>query len=309
MTSRIPSLNGLHAFEASARQESFARAAAELGVTQGAVSHQVKTLEGQLGVALFHRQAQGVSLTEAGRFYLPFLTRAFDGIAVATQELRRRETAGALTLSVSPNFAAKWLVHRLGRFATEQPDIDLRVQATLAHVDFAREDVDLAVRHGDGNWPGLEVEKLATEEFFPVCSPRMLEEAGLRAPGDLRQLAILHHGPRADWQRWLKAAGAPELDLSRGMEFNQASVAIDAAVDGQGVVMARTVLAAWDLLAGRLVRPFATMLRCPYAYWIVGPASAVRRPKVMALKRWLIAEARKDRERLASMGLASRKSR
>lgn len=309
MTSRLPSLNGLRAFEASARQQSFARAAAELGVTQGAVSHQVKTLEGLLGVALFHRQAQGVSLTEAGRFYLPFLTRAFEGIATATQELRRRETAGALTLSVSPNFAAKWLVHRLGKFATEQPDIDLRVQATLAHVDFAREDVDLAVRHGDGNWPGLEVEKLATEEFFPVCSPRLLAEAKLRMPGDLHHLAILHHGPREDWQRWLKSAGAPELDLSRGMEFNQASVAIDAAVDGQGVVMARTVLVAWDLLAGRLVRPFTTMLRCPYAYWIVGPASARGRPKVAALKRWLIAEARKDRERLAAMGLASRKSR
>jgi LysR family glycine cleavage system transcriptional activator len=309
MAFRLPSLNGLRAFETSARQESFARAAAELGVTQGAVSHQVKTLEAQLGVALFHRQAQGVSLTEAGRFYLPFLTRAFEGIATATQELRRREAAGALTLSVSPNFAAKWLVHRLGQFAAERPDIDLRVQATLVHVDFAREDVDLAVRHGDGNWPGLEVEKLAAEEFFPVCSPRLLEEAKLRVPDDLRRVAILHHGPREDWQRWLKSAGAPDLDLSRGMEFNQASVAIDAAVDGQGVVMARTALVAWDLLAGRLVRPFATALRCPYAYWIVGSVAALRRPKVVALKAWLIDEARKDRTRLAAMSLTGWKNR
>jgi len=309
MASRLPSLNGLRAFEASARQESFARAAHELGVTQGAVSHQIKALEAQLGVVLFHRQAQGVSLTEAGRFYLPALTRAFEAIAAATQQLRRRESAGALTLSVSPNFAAKWLVHRLGQFAIERPDIDLRVQATLAHVDFSREDVDLAVRHGDGNWPGLDVQKLATEEFFPVCSPRLLEEAKLRIPADLRRLAILHHGPREDWQRWLKAAGAPDLDLSRGMEFNQASVAIDAAVDGQGVVMARTVLVAWDLLAGRLVRPFTTALRSPYAYWIVGPASALRRPKVAALKTWLIAEARKDRVRLAAMSPAGQKNR
>ena len=309
MTVKLPSLNGLRAFEASARQESFARAAMELGVTQGAVSHQIKTLEAQLGIALFHRRAQGVSLTEAGRFYLPILTRAFEGIATATQELRRRETAGPLTLSVSPNFAAKWLVHRLGQFATERPDIDLRVQATLAHVDFGREDVDLAVRHGDGNWPELAVERLATEEFFPVCSPRLLAEAKINAPGDLRRVAILHHGPREDWQRWLKSAGVPGLDLSRGMEFNQASVAIDAAVDGQGVVMARTALVAWDLLAGRLVRPFATALRCPYAYWIVGPVAALRRPKVVALKAWLIAEARKDRARLAAMGLTGPKNR
>jgi LysR family transcriptional regulator, glycine cleavage system transcriptional activator len=300
MVTHLPSLNALRAFELSARHQSFVRAAEELGVTQSAVSHHVKMLERQLGIALFRRHAQGVSLTEAGWFYFPLIGRAFEGLSNATQELRRRESSGTLTLSVSPNFAAKWLVHRLGRFAAEQPSIDLRVQATLAHVDFTREDVDVAVRHGDGDWPDLRVEKLVVEDFFPACSPRFLNgPQALRTPRDLERFPILHHGRPEDWTRWLAAAGVPRLDVTRGTEFNQASVAIDAAVDGQGIVMARSALAAWDLLAGRLVRPFDITLPCSYAYWIVSPQSLADRPKIAAFRRWLRKEAKSDQERLA----------
>src|SRR5436190_5664976 len=168
MPRRLPPLNALKAFEAAARHESFTRAAEGLFVTQGAVSHQVKALEIQLGVKLFNRERQRLAITEAGREYLTVVRDALDRIALGTERLVQRQGSGALTVSTSPDFAAKWLVHRLGRFAESHSDIDLRVSATLHHVDFAREDVDLAVRHGDGHWPGLDVVRLCSEQLFPV---------------------------------------------------------------------------------------------------------------------------------------------
>src|SRR4051812_23767077 len=163
MLRRLPPLNALKAFEAAARSESLTRAAAELCVTQGAVSQQVKALEADLGLKLFSRERQRLVITEAGREYLVVVRDALDRIAVGTQLLVHRQSSGALVVSTSPDFAAKWLVHRLDRFAEAHPDIDLRISATLEHVDFAREDVDIAVRHGRGEWPGLEVLRLCVE--------------------------------------------------------------------------------------------------------------------------------------------------
>src|SRR2546421_12566849 len=162
MRPRLPSLNALKAFEAAARHESFTRAAEELCVTQGAVSHQVKALEAELAIKLFTRERQRLVITEAGRDYLNVVRDALDRIAIGTERLLQRQSAGVLTVSTSPDFAAKWLVHRLGYFAEAHTGIDLRVSATLHHVDFAREDVDLAVRHGDGDWPSLECVRLCT---------------------------------------------------------------------------------------------------------------------------------------------------
>src|SRR5713226_2821409 len=174
MPRRLPPLNALKAFEAAARHESFTRAAEELCVTQGAVSHQVKALEAELGLKLFNRERQRLVITEAGRVYLAVVRDAFDRIADGTQRLLQRQSGGALTISTSPNFAAKWLVHRLGRFAEVHPEIDLRVSASPHHVDFAREDIDLAIRHGDGAASGLDVTRLCAEELFPVCSPKLV---------------------------------------------------------------------------------------------------------------------------------------
>jgi len=174
MLRRLPSLNALRAFEVAARHRSFTKAAVELSVTQGAVSHQVKALEKELGLGLFARERQRFVITDAGRTYLEVVRDAFDRLALGTSQLLQRQTAGVLTVTTSPNFAAKWLVHRLGRFAETHPDIDLRLSASLQHVDFAREDIDLAVRHGDGNWPGLHVAWLCSEKLFPVCPPRRL---------------------------------------------------------------------------------------------------------------------------------------
>ena len=173
MLRRLPPLNALKAFEAAARHESFTRAAEELCVTQGAVSHQVKALEAELGIKLFNRERQRLVITGAGRDYLTVVRDALDRIAVGTERLMQRQRSGVLTVSTSPDFAAKWLVHRLGRFSESHPEIDLRISATMHHVDFAREDVDLAVRHGDGNWPGHDVIRLSPEQLFVVCSPKL----------------------------------------------------------------------------------------------------------------------------------------
>lgn len=299
MARRLPSLNALKAFEAAARHESFTRAAGDLNVTQGAVSHQVKALEEDLGLRLFQRERQRLVITEAGRAYLEVVRDAFDRIAGGTEKLLQRHRSGVLAVTTSPNFAAKWLVHRLGRFAGTHPDIDLRIDATVRHVDFAREDIDVAIRHGEGKWPGLHVTRLCAEELFPVCSPTLLKGRGaLRSPADLARHTLLHLGEPLDWSKWLEAAGVSGAGIARGPVFSQASLAIDAAINGQGVALARTALCAWDLLAGRLVRPFDLALKVPYAYWIVCPKANADLPKIVAFQDWLLSEAAEDARRL-----------
>src|SRR5262245_16193435 len=207
MLRRLPALNALKAFEAAARHESFTRAAEELCVTQGAVSHQVKALEEELGVKLFNREHQRLVITEAGREYLAVVRDALDRIAVGTERVVQRQSAGVLTVSTSPDFAAKWLVHRLGRFAESHPDIDLRVSAAAYHVDFAREDVDLAVRHGDGNWPGHDVVRLCSERLFPVCSPKLVTGSNrIAIASDLLRFPLLRIDDWKTWKRWFEAA-------------------------------------------------------------------------------------------------------
>jgi LysR family glycine cleavage system transcriptional activator len=295
MLRRLPPLNALRAFEAAARYESFTRAAEELCVTQGAVSHQVKALETELDLKLFHRERHGLVMTEAGRSYLEFVRDAFDCIAVGTERLLQRQSASVLTVSTSPNFAAKWLVHRLARFSAANPGTDLRISASLHHVDFAREDVDLAVRHGDGHANGLHVTRLCAEELVLVCSPKLLVgDNALRKPADLARHTLLHINDRNDWAKWLAAAGVANVDVARGPIFNQASMALDAAVDGQGVTLARSALAASDLNAGRLERPFKLSLPVPYAYWIVCPKAMAKLPKIVLFRDWLLAEAAAD---------------
>jgi len=302
MLRRLPMLNALKSFEAAARHESFTRAAEELCVTQGAVSHQVKALEQELGLKLFNRERQRLVITESGRQYLAVVRDAFDRIAVGTERLMQRQSSGALTLSTSPDFAAKWLVHRLGRFSEAHPEIDLTVSATMHHVDFAREEVDLAVRHGDGNWPGLHVERLCAEQLFPVCSPKLVAgRQRLSKPADVLKFPVLHLEGSKDWARWLETAGVPDADRVRGPVLNRASMLIDAAADGQGIALARTTLAAWDLLNGRLVRPFAAALRLSKSYWIVGPKATATLPKVKKAREWLLAEAAGDLRRLKKL--------
>ena len=299
MLRRLPSLNALKAFEAAARHESFTKAANELSVTQGAVSHQVKALEVELGLRLFNRERQRLVITDAGRSYLEVVRDAFDRLALGTNRVLQLQTSGVLAVSASPNFATKWLVHRLGRFIETHPEIDLRVSGSHQHVDFVNEDIDLAIRHGDGQWPGLSVTRLCVEELFPVCSPKFMRgRNALRSPADLKRRTLLHVDDRRQWSKWLEAADVPTTGIERGPIFNQSHMVIDAAVDGQGIALARTALAAWDLCAGRLVRPFPLALKAPYAYWIVCPKTTADLPKISIFREWLLAEAAEDVQRL-----------
>src|SRR2546422_4986576 len=307
MRQRLPPLNALKAFEAAARHESFTRAAEELFVTQGAVSHQVKALEAELGIKLFNRERQRLVITEGGREYLTVLRDAFDRIAVGTERLLQRQNAGVLTVSTSPDFAAKWLVHRLGHFAEAHTGIDLRVSATLHHVDFAREEVDLAVRHGDGNWPGLDAARLSPEQLFAVCSPKLLSgRRRLAKPADLLKFPLLHMDSRTDWNNWLREADIDEAGVTHGPVLNRASMVIDAAINGQGIALARTTLAAWDLFNGRLVRPFPESLRLSKTYWIICPKATAALPKIVTFREWLLAEASSDLRQLKKLGWSLR---
>lgn len=304
MLRRLPSLNALKAFEAAARHESFTRAAEELFVTQGAVSHQVKALETELGFKLFNRERQRLVITDAGRDYLNVVRDAFDRIALGTARLTQRQSSGVLTVSTSPDFASKWLVHRLGRFAEMYPGIDLRVSATLHHVDFAREDVDMAVRHGVGeaSWQGLHGERLATETLFPVCSPTLLRKTSRTlAPADVLDLPLLHHDDHSGWKQWLDAAQVKVPKSLQGVVLNRSSMVIDAAINGQGIGLARSTLAAWDLINKRLIVPVPVLLPLTTAYWIVAPQATAELPKISTFRNWLLAEALEDRKQLGKL--------
>ena len=303
MRQRLPPLNALKAFEAAARHESFTRAAQELFVTQGAVSHQVKALEQELGLKLFNRERQRLVITEAGRDYLNVVRDAFDRISLGTERLLQRQNTGVLTVSTSPDFAAKWLVHRLGHFVEAHPDIDLRVSASLHHVDFAREEVDLAVRHGEGDWPGLDAVMLCSEQMFPVCSPKLL--SGRRGPvrlTDVLKYPLIHTGDRSLWTRWLAAAGVDDKAAVHGPVLNRDAISIDAAINGQGIALTRTTLCAWDLISGRLVRPFVEALPLSKSYWIVCPKVVAAQPKIVTFRDWLLSEVRSDTRQLKKLG-------
>lgn len=289
---QLPPLNALRAFEAAGRHLSFTRAGAELHVTQAAVSHQVKALEAWLGLALFRRRGRAVVLTENGQNYLAAVRDGLDILADATDRLTRRQDSGVLTVATLASFAAAWLVPKLGRFQTLHADIDVRVAASDDIVDFSRDDVDLAIRYGRGDWPGLEVEQMMTEDLFPVCSPGLLQGPHpLDKPEDLRHHHLLHDDMRETWRIWLLAAGVEGVDPYRGPGYNLSALVIEAAADGQGVALARSALVRDHLASGRLVKPFEFALHAEYAYYLVYPARSLEHPKVRAFRNWVLDEA------------------
>ncbi len=295
---RLPSLNALRAFEAAGRRLSFTEAAEELSVTPAAVSQQVKTLEAYLDVALFHRSGRGLTLTEAGEVLLPGLRSGFECLVNAVDTLRRTESSRPLTVTVAPSFGAKWLVPRLARFSAAHPQIEVRLDASLRVVDLGREDVDIAVRYGAGSYPGMVVERLLEEAVFPVCSPGLLEAGPpIASPADIARHTLIHAADpiseqgHPDWAMWLAAAGVQGVDTSRGPRFSLHSLAVDAAVAGQGVALLGNVVVAEDLAAGRLVRPLEGAMPVRFAYYLVYPESAARLDRVKAFADWLREEA------------------
>ena len=296
---RLPSLNALRAFEAVARHLSLTRAAAELHVTPAAVSHQLKALEADLGVPLLRRARREFFLTDAAQAGLPALREAFDLLGEAVERMRSELPDRLLTISVLPSFAVSWLVPRLSRFKARHPEIDVRLDTTDRVVDLRREAIDLGIRFGAGDYPGLEVQQLLNEQIFPVCSPALLEGPHpLKAPEDLRHHSLLHVDwtpfmeETGDWKLWLMAAGLEDVvDVSRGPRFSHTNLALQAAVHGQGVVIGSQALAGDDLAAGRLVRPFGVSVPVNFCYFMVTTPGAARLPKVVAFKDWLLSEA------------------
>ncbi len=291
MATALPSLNGLRAFEAAARHLSFTRAASELNVTQTAISHQIRRLEEQLGIRLFLRRNRALLLTREAQAYLPAVRAAFEDLRRATERLRRPEREGLLTVSTTASLAAKWLVTRVAGFQEAHPGLEVRITTSAHLVDFRREEVDMAVRYGRGNWPGLRAHWLMAEELFPVCSPALLNgPKPLRRPEDLAHHTLLHATvSREDWQLWLTAAGLPvSLASRRGLSFDQSFMAIQAAVDGLGIAMGRTRFVETDIATGRLVVPFDVALPADAGFYIVAPEETADTPKIALFRDWLI---------------------
>ena len=298
MGRQLPPMNSLRAFEAAARHLSVTRAAAELHVTPAAVSHQVKGLESWLGVQLFRRLNRRILLTEAGQTCLRGLRDGFDLLAATVEKVRIQSNSGLLTVSVAPSFAGKWLVTRLDRFRRAHPEIDVRIDATNALTDFERDNVDVGIRYGRGAYPGLRSDRLLRESVFPVCSPKLMRGSyPLRTPRDLMHHTLLHIDmpvmgeTEPTWEMWLLAANTRGVDWTRGPRFGVSSMAIETAIAGQGVVLGSDVLCAEDLASGRLVKPFDVHLALDFGYWVVSPQATADRPKVVAFREWLLAEA------------------
>ncbi|HTZ76641.1 MAG TPA: transcriptional regulator GcvA [Stellaceae bacterium] len=286
-------LNGLKAFEAAARHLSFTRAADELHVTQAAVSHQVKTLELRLGVKLFRRLPKSLLLTDEGQALLPDLRDAFDRMARALARVSAEGGAATLSVTTLTTFALTWLVSRLPRFQAAHPEIEVRLSTTARLVDFAREDVDVAIRYGDGRWPGLVVTKLFDDELTPLCGRAHRDR--LTQPEDLGHVPLIdassvEPASVGDWPAWLAAAGLPNLPVTLGAHFDSTKIAVQAAIDGLGVAIGSPYLFNDDITAGRLFQPFPLTVNHGKAYWLVHQEAAGERRKVKAFRDWIVAE-------------------
>jgi LysR family glycine cleavage system transcriptional activator len=310
MSYRLPPLPALRAFEAAARHLSFKKAAEELHVTPAAISQQIKQLESYLDLSLFRRLTRAIELTPQGLAMLPKIREGFDCLAAAIESSRQGDD-GRLTVNAPPSFASRWLVPRLPRFAASHPGIALRLSSSADTVDrhgetvlFAERQTDprtatseIAIRYGTGNYPGLRVEKIFAPHCVPVCSPRLpTPDKPLDSPADLARHVLIHdetigdEGRQPDWAQWLNTAGVVGVDARRGPCFSNAVLAVEAALDGQGVALALSPLIEAEVAAGRLVMPFALTIPSPYAYYLVMSEAMASRPSVAAFSDWLQAE-------------------
>lgn len=278
-------LNGLRALEAVGRLGSLRAAADELGVSSGAVSQQIIKCEAQLGVPVFDRTGRGVVPTAFGRALLGRLTAGFRALDEAVA-LTRHHADTILTVSVAPVFASKWLVPRLSGYSRQHPDIQVRLDASVAMVDPDASDIDIAIRVGDGNWPGVATDFLLAQEVFPVCAPDMAK--GIAAPADIVTLPIVRDANSTlSWDVWLAPFGLSESALRDGHTFTDASLALDAAIAGQGVMLAWQTLAHDALAAGQLVAPFPQRATTGLGYWLVTSAAKREPQKIRGFRAWI----------------------
>ena len=291
MSRQLPPLTTLRSFEAAARHLSFSKAADELHVTHGAVSRAIRHLEDHLRIQLFSRKVRAVHLTPTGVSYAASVRDVLDRLAAATAVIIDQQSMGVLNLSTLDSFAAKWLIPRLFRFRQAHGDIDVRLATSEKLADFVSDGIDIAIRYGRGQYPGLTAELLMAEDLFPVCSPLLLDGPHpLKSTADLKHHTLIHDDFQIDWAMWLKTAGVEGVDPHRGPRFESSDHAVQAAIQGEGVVLGRSALVSDDLRAGRLVRPFMLSLPVDLAYYVVYPLQAAQRHKVRAFRDWLFEE-------------------
>jgi LysR family glycine cleavage system transcriptional activator len=307
MPRSLPPLNSLRTFEAAARLGSFTKAARELNVTPTAVSHQIRGLEEYLGVTLFRRTTRSLVLTDQATAAAEALREAFDRIGQSVESLRssgRSGKSGALSISVTPAFATRWLVSRLPHFQKKHPRILLRIAASPSPVDFDQEDVDVAVRIGRGGFGGVVAISLFHEWLAPVASPAFLRRNTLRKPADITRVPMLHDNsmrragrPQA-WHEWFRIAGAPLVEMRKGTQFDDGHLALQAAADGGGVALGRLVYAIEDVAAKRLRVVMQPVIEMDLAYYLLIPELRANLPAVAAFRTWMEAEAAEFRHKL-----------
>ena len=286
MSLRLPPLQTLQAFEAAARHQSYTRAAEELALTHGAISHQIAALEDRVGAKLFRRERNRMLLTEPG---LQLLANVRQGLALLERAFETRLPESprvALTLSTIPSLARCWLLPRLAHFASEHPDVDLVINPSMALVDLERDGIDLAIRYGHGGWPGVQQELLMDDELFAVCSPRYRDGRLPQTPADLADCHLIHN-PWQPWEPWLHAAGLSLREPGHGLSYTDAALIIDAAAAGQGIALSRRALVQRDLAEGRLVRLFDVAIADPNRYFLVWRHDHAQPEQLLRLRRWL----------------------
>lgn len=289
----LPPLNAVRAFEAVGRRGSVKQAAEELFVTSGAVSRQLALLEEHLGTALFKRSHRQVTLTRSGTLYLQSVSDALLRLSEATDEIKSTKGRDPLRIWCPMTFGLRWLVPRLPAFRAAQPDRDVVFTTSLGPIDFSTRSTGVAIRIGQGNWPGCASHRLMGIELTPVCSPALLQRLGPMArPSDLKRATLLQSAARPDyWRRWLEAAGASEIDPDRGITFESVSLAYQMALDGAGVALGQLALVADDLRAGRLVAPFEQRTDSTDAFYLIYPNRLISDPFVILFRDWLLGEA------------------
>jgi DNA-binding transcriptional LysR family regulator len=291
--SQLP-LNALRAFEAAARHASFTHAAEELHVTQAAVSHQVKALEEKLGVALFVRRPRGLEITSEGEALLPDLRDAFDRMTNALERVGRKANSGTLNVSLVTTFALGWLVPRLHRFQAKHPEIEVRMTTSQKRVDFAREDVDCAIRFTVQPEPDLHA---------PLCGKRYRDK--LKTLDDLKRVPFIDMTHDPEWAIWLRAVGLGDFKPKRVLTFDSTMIAVEAAMEGAGVAVGPPQLFREELAEGRLFQPFEQIVDSGKAWWFVCPPASVSRPKTKAFEEWLIEELAAPQARTVRPALAA----
>ena len=288
MRPRLPPLNSLRLFEASARLLSFKNAAEELLLTPSAVSHGIQSLEDWLGAPLFLRTTKGLVLSEAGSTYIPIVRQALDLLASGSAKIVNKHSLGQLSISAAPTFGSRWLLPRLHKFRELHPDIHIVIDTSHARAELSDAGVDLAIRMGRGSWQGVIADKLVAEEMVPVCAPSICDR--VRDLADIEQAPLIHvTSASEDWAAWANETGRAAPDPAKGLRFDTIHMAFQAACQGLGVVIGRKPLVNAELASGSLVEVWEPVFSST-SYWLVGAESRADDPRIVAFRSWILQE-------------------